>query len=105
VVDRRRKPLTPYEQLLLREKMIALVAEHPEWEVPRMLKAIRKSLHLTIADMARVGHISEPALHNAEAGRSSPSLSTVDALLRPFGLKLAVVRVAQRDTPPAAPDS
>jgi DNA-binding transcriptional regulator YiaG len=86
MVDRRRKPLTPYEQLLLREKMIALVVEHPEWEVQRMLKAIRKSLHLTIADMARIGHISEPALRNAEAGRSSPSLSTVGALLRPCGL-------------------
>ncbi len=96
-MDKRRKPLTPPEQLLLREKMLAMVAEHPEWEVPRMLKEIRKALHLTVAEMARVGRISEPALRNAEAGRSSPSLSTVEGLLRPLGLKLSVVRVPRPD--------
>src|ERR1700744_4916734 len=90
-MDKRRKPLSPAEQLVQREAMIDMVVQHPEWEVPRMLKEIRKSLHLTTSDMARVGRISEPALRNLESGRSSPTLKTVNALLRPLGLKLSVV--------------
>ena len=94
-MDRRRKPLSPHEQLLLRQAMVDMVAQHPEWDVPKMLKEIRKTLHLTTHDMARVGRISEPALRNLEAGRSSPTLSTVEALLRPLGLKLAVIQVVR----------
>lgn len=104
-MDKRRKTLTPHEQLLLREAMIAMVAQHPEWDVPKMLKEIRKSLHLTTHDMARVGRISEPALRNLEAGRSSPTLKTVDALLRPLGLKLAVTRAAPGPPEPQRPSS
>lgn len=104
-MDKRRKPLTPPEQLLPREKMPAMVAEHPEWEVPRMLKEIRRALHLTVADMARVGRICEPALRNAEAGRGSPSLSSVAGLLRPLRLKLPVVPVAPPDATERAPPS
>jgi XRE family transcriptional regulator, regulator of sulfur utilization len=96
-MDKRRKSLAPHEQLKLREAMVALVTEHPQWDVSKMLKEIRKSLHLTIHDMARVGRISVPALRNLEAGRSSPTLSTVDSLLRPLGLKLTVTQRPQRD--------
>jgi transcriptional regulator with XRE-family HTH domain len=98
-MDKRRKSLTPHEQLLLRQAMGALVAEHPEWDVPKMLKEIRKTLHLTAREMARIGRISEPALRNLEARRNSPSLETVDSLLRPLGLKLAVIGQPQRDEP------
>jgi DNA-binding XRE family transcriptional regulator len=99
-MDKRRKPLTPLEQLQLRETMVAMVAQHPEWDVPKMLKQIRKTLHLTTHDMARIGRISELALRNLEAGRSSPTLKTVDGLLRPLGLKLAVVRPPRNDESP-----
>ncbi len=78
MVDKRRKPLTPHQQLSLRHAMAEMVAQHPEWAVPKMLKEIRKTLHLTTHDMARVGRISALALRNLESGRSSPSLKTVD---------------------------
>ncbi len=100
-MDKRRKPITPHEQLLLRQKMLALIAEHLEWDVPRTLREIRNALYLTHADMARIGRISEPTLRNAEAKRSSPSIANVDALLRPLGLKLAVVRIPRQDGGPA----
>lgn len=99
-MDKRYKPLTAHEQLLLREQMNAMLIEHPEWDVPRALKEVRKALHLTHADMARVGKISEPTLRNLESRRRSPSLATVDAILRPFGLKLAVVKAPPRPSPP-----
>lgn len=91
-MDKRRKKLTAEEQLDLRERMTALLEEHPDWDVPQILREVRTSLHLTQRDMARVGKISEPTLRNIEARRHSPSLETVEAMLRPFGLKLAVVR-------------
>ena len=56
-MGKRRKPLTPHEQLLLRQAMVDMVAQHPEWAVPKMLKEIRKTLHLTTHDIARVGRI------------------------------------------------
>lgn len=90
-MDKRRKPLTPAEQLQLQQAMSQFVQEHPEMEVPAMIKALRQMLHLTHADMARIGGVSVPALRNLEVGRASPTLDTVGALLRPLGLKLAVV--------------
>ena len=93
-MDKRRKKLTAEEQLDLRERMTALLEEHPDWDVPQVLREIRTSLHLTQRDMARVGKISEPTLRNIEARRHSPSIDTVEAMLRPFGLKLAVVRTS-----------
>ena len=91
-MDKRRKKLTAEEQLDLRAQVTTLLEEHPDWHVPQVLREIRTSLHLTPRDMARVGKISEPTLRNIEARRHSPSIETVEAMLRPFGLKLAVVR-------------
>jgi len=93
-VDKRRKKLTAEEQLDLRERVSTLLEEHPDWDVPQVLREVRTSLHLTQRDMARVGKISEPTLRNIEARRHSPSIETVEAMLRPFGLKLAVVRAS-----------
>lgn len=101
-MDKRRKPLTPFEQQRQREKMTAMVENHPEWDVPRMLKAIRNTLQLTVPEMARMGQISEPTLRNIEGRRNSPSLSTVNGLLRPLGLKLAVVRTGRKETSSAS---
>lgn len=94
-MDKRRKKLTAEAQLDLRERMSALLEEHPDWDVPQVLREVRTSLQLTQRDMARVGKISEPTLRNIEARRHSPSLETVEAMLRPFGLKLAVVRASK----------
>lgn len=72
--------------------MTALFEEHPDWGVPQALREIRSLLHLTQRDMARVGKISEPTMRNIEARRHSPAIETVEAMLRPYGLRLAVVR-------------
>jgi len=102
-VDKRRKALTPHEQLLLRQQMLQKIGEHPEWDVPRLLKEARKSLHLTLADMARIGRISVPTLKNIESRRSSPTLATIEALLHPLGLRVGVIpaRTSGASTPNA----
>jgi hypothetical protein len=53
-MDKRRKPLTAYEQLELREKLDALIAEHPEYSVPHMLRQARTLLRLTLEEMAQL---------------------------------------------------
>jgi transcriptional regulator with XRE-family HTH domain len=91
-VDKRRKALTPHEQLLLRQQMMQKITAHPEWDVPRLIKEARKSLHLTLEDMARIGRISVPTLKNIESRRSSPTLATIEALLHPLGLRVGVIQ-------------
>jgi transcriptional regulator with XRE-family HTH domain len=91
-MDKRRKPLTAYEQLELREKLDALIAGHPEYPVPHMLRQARTLLRLTLEEMAQLAGITVLTLKRIEAGSSSPTLRTVEQLLRPFGLKLAIVK-------------
>jgi DNA-binding transcriptional regulator YiaG len=95
-MDKRYKPLTPAEQLELREKILATLAEHPEWTVPEVVRYVRTTLRLTTAEMARVGKLSVLTLKNLEAGRSSPTLDTVTRLLRPFGLRVSVTSSSER---------
>lgn|ERR1700722_523629 len=91
-MDKRRKPLTPHEQLLLRQHVETMLLEHPEYSVPHLLREVRKTLRLTIAEMARIGQLSVPALKNIESGKNSPSLATVEGLLKPLGLRLSVIQ-------------
>jgi transcriptional regulator with XRE-family HTH domain len=58
------------------------------------VRQVRTALHLTIAEMAKAGRLSVPALKNIESGSSSPTLQTAGRLLRPFGLRLSVTRNA-----------
>lgn len=96
-MDKRRKPLTPQEQLLLRQRVETMILEHPQLSVTRLLREVRKTLHLTIAEMARIGGLSVPALKNIESGKNSPSLATVEGLLKPLGLRLGVIRATSDD--------
>ena len=66
-MDKRRKPLTPEEQLVLRQEMEKLVESHPEWTLPEALKQIRVTLRLTQREMARVGKITTLTLQKIES--------------------------------------
>lgn len=93
-MDKRRKPLTLQEQLELRQEVERLIESHPEWTLPEALKKIRTTLHLTLPEMARVGRITKLTLQKIEAGASNPTIDTVQGLLRPFGLGLAIRRTS-----------
>ena len=95
-MDKRRKPLTPQEQLELRQEVERLIESHPEWTLPEALKQIRTTLHLTLPEMARVGRITKLTLQKIEAGTSNPTIDTVQGLLRPFGLGLAIRRTSEQ---------
>ncbi|MGL6222624.1 MAG: helix-turn-helix domain-containing protein [Steroidobacteraceae bacterium] len=97
-MDKRRKPLTPLEQLELRQEVERLIESHPEWTLPEALKQIRTKLHLTQPEMARVGRISKLTLQKIEAGASNPTIDTVQGLLRPFGLRLVIRRASSSNS-------
>jgi DNA-binding XRE family transcriptional regulator len=97
-MDKRRKPISPQQQLDLRQEMEQLVETHPEWTLPEALKQIRTTLHLTQSEMARVGKISKLTLQKIEAGTTNPTIDTVQGLLRPFGLRLVIRRVSSGAT-------
>ena len=67
---------------------------NPEWEFAQVARQIRKTLHLTIAEMAKVGRLSVPALKKIESGTGNPTLKTMARLLLPFGLRVATIRRA-----------
>jgi DNA-binding XRE family transcriptional regulator len=89
-MDKRYKPLTPLEQLHAREQMLTTIQAHPEWTFAETVRHVRKSLRMTIKDMAKVGKLSYDALRNIETSKSSPTLETATRLLNPFGLRLCV---------------
>ena len=96
-MDKRRKPLTPHEQLQVRLALPITISEHPEWQFAHIARYVRTTLNLTLQEMAKVSQLSVPALIKIEAGASSPSLRTVERLLKPFGLRISVVPIL-RDT-------
>jgi DNA-binding XRE family transcriptional regulator len=96
-MDKRRKPLTPHEQLQARLALSIAISQHPEWEFAHIARYVRTTLNLTLLEMAKVGQLSVPALMKIEAGTSSPSLRTAERLLKPFGLRLSVIPIV-RDT-------
>jgi transcriptional regulator with XRE-family HTH domain len=48
--------------------------------------------------MARIGGLSVPALKNIESGKNSPSLATVEGLLKPLGLRLRVIQARSAES-------
>ena len=99
-MDKRYKPLTPHDQLLLRQEMGETIAAHPEWDLPKMLRHIRRTFRLTLGDVAKVTGVSVQSLKNIEAGKTSPTLATAERLLNPFGYRLAVARRPNPGAPP-----
>jgi transcriptional regulator with XRE-family HTH domain len=93
-MDRRYRPMTPLEEVAARDAFEHALAAHPEWDAATVLRALRSHLHLTLADMAKVGRVSVPTLKNIEARRSSPTLHTLTRLLQPFGFRIIIGRVA-----------
>lgn len=90
-MDKRFKPLTPQEQLRLRIQLIEDISNHAGRPIPTVVRQVRKTLRLTIADYARLCGVSTKGLQDIERGMSSPSLSTVEKLLKPMGLTLTVI--------------
>jgi DNA-binding transcriptional regulator YiaG len=85
-VDKRYKPLTPQEMLAVRRQLELELASAPATPIPVMIRKIRTALRFTIEEYAQICGISGRALSEIERGAKSPTLATVEKLLRPMGM-------------------
>lgn len=91
-MDRRFKPMTPAEQVAARLALYAYLDANPGLPLADTLRAIRRHLRLTVAEMARLSGLSSRFISQIEHGQGNPTVQTVHQLLAPFGLSLGVVR-------------
>ena len=90
-MDKRFKPLTPAEELRARRSLSEELEASPGLAVHVVVKKIRSALRLTITEYARLCGVSARALADIERGDASPTLVTVEKLLKPMGLRVGVV--------------
>ena len=90
-MDKRFKPLAAAEQLKVRLALIEDIEGHPERPVPETIRLIRTTLHMTIAEYAKLCGVSARGLVDIERCLKSPTLDTVAKLLRPIGMWVGVM--------------
>jgi DNA-binding XRE family transcriptional regulator len=96
-MDKRFNPLSPAEQLVARQGLYVALAANPGMPLKDVLSLIRRKLHLTVADLAKLSGVSERFLRDMGSGRGNPSLLTAAKILAPFGLTLGVVAREKAD--------
>lgn len=96
-MDKRFKPLSPVEELQARRALTDELAADPTIPIPVVIKKIRTTLRLTIAEYAKLCGVSARTLQDVEREESSPTLVTAEKLLRPMGMVPgAVPKLRQR---------
>lgn len=90
-MDKRFKPLSPAEELQARRALADELAADPSMPIPVVIKKIRTSLRLTIAEYAKLCGVSARTLQDIEREESSPTLATAEKLLRPMGMAPSAV--------------
>jgi DNA-binding transcriptional regulator YiaG len=85
-MDKRFNPLSPSEALQARRALAEELAAEPGMPIPLVIRKIRASLRLTIAEYAKLCGVSARTLQDVEREESSPTLATAEKLLRPMGM-------------------
>ncbi|WP_307719229.1 DUF3606 domain-containing protein [Pseudoduganella armeniaca] len=101
-MDKRYKALTPSEALAARRTLVDELAAQPSTPIPQVIRKIRTALRLTIAEYATLCGVSARALADIEREATSPTLATVEKLLRPMGLRPGAVAVGAPQARPAS---
>ena len=91
-MDKRFNPLTPAQELHARRALADDLAADPSLPIPAVIRKIRSSLRLTIAEYASLCGVSARTLQDIEREQSSPTLATAEKLLRPMGMAPGVVQ-------------
>ena len=85
-MDKRFKPLSPAGELQARRALANELAADPSMPIPAVIRKIRTTLRLTIAEYAKLCGVSARTLQDIEREESSPTLATAEKLLRPMGM-------------------
>ncbi|MHA4868490.1 helix-turn-helix domain-containing protein [Duganella sp. PWIR1] len=94
-MDKRYTTLSPTEQNQLRWELMERLAAAPDTPIPHVIRDIRKTLRFTIPEYAKICNVSPRTLQDIEREVSSPTLETVEKLLRPMGLRAGAVLAAK----------
>jgi transcriptional regulator with XRE-family HTH domain len=81
-------------QLLLRRTLIDRLSQ-AEPDIPQACRWIREAVGLNQEDFARLIGLSRPQLARIERGEANPTLESLLAIGKPFGLKLGFIRPDQ----------
>ena len=90
-MDKRFKKLTTAEELIERKKLSEEMALNPHLPVPVAIRKIRTALRLTKVEYAKLCGVSESTLSKLERDDTSPTLATVNKLLKPVGMVVGAV--------------
>jgi DNA-binding XRE family transcriptional regulator len=93
-MDKRYKPLSLSQQLLLRKQAVEAILAHPEWPLLDAIRHLKSTLHLTTAELAKLAGVSYRAVQDIEQGRSPGTVQTMNHILGVLGLRLGIVRDA-----------
>ena len=104
-MDKRFKPMTALEQLQARRDFLEELRANPAMPVPEVIRRTRKVLRLTIPDYAKLCGVSARTLQDIERRQASPTLATVEKLLKPMGLTVGVVTLGTSPSSRVAPDA
>ena len=96
-MDKRYKTLTLPQQLELRKKAINDVLANPQWSLAQAVRHLKKTMHLTTAELAKLAGISFRTLQDIEREKSEGTVQTMNRVFGVLGLKLGVVRVSHDD--------
>ncbi|NRR33353.1 helix-turn-helix transcriptional regulator [Oxalobacteraceae bacterium] len=94
-MDKRYTALTAAEQNQLRRALMDRLAAAPDLPIPKVIREIRKTLRFTIPEYAKICDVSPRTLQDIEREVSSPTLDTVEKLLRPMGMRAGAVQAAR----------
>lgn len=97
-MDKRFKPMALPEQLRLRQQVMDELLAHPEWSLQEAVCYLKKGLHLTTVDLAKLSGVSFRTVQNIERGTSAGTVQTMNHILGVLGLRLAVAE-AKRPGP------
>lgn len=100
-MDKRYKPLTLSQQIELRQQVMNDLLTHPEWSLQEAVCYLKKGLHLTTADLAKLSGVSFRTVQNIERGTSLGSVQTMNRILGVLGLRLAVAAAQGPEQPGA----
>jgi transcriptional regulator with XRE-family HTH domain len=89
--------LTLPQQLELRKKAVSDVLANPQWSLPQAVRHLKKTMHLTTAELAKLAGISFRTLQDIEREKSEGTVQTMNRVFGVLGLKLGVVRVPRED--------
>lgn len=90
-MDKRYAEMSPVEQVERRREVLGHIRARPELPIDQVVSLLRGELRFTLNEYSRLTGVSARVIQDIEQGRGNPTLGTVEKLLTPFGLKLAVV--------------